>query len=199
MIVLFGPAGSGKSLQGERLAKKHDWRWLSVGQLLREQDDPEINQKLTTGELFSDEFVVELMEKAISAAEADGQEVVLDGYPRDAWQAKWMIKNTDINRIRGAIVLEVPKEELWKRLSLRERADDTKEVIERRWEIYEQNICSILPLLEAQNIKIEKLNGVGSVEDVAARIEDLLEDWNLIDELVQEERNADEKERSYGE
>ena len=39
MIVLFGLAGSGKSLQGETLANKYGWRWMSIGQLLRDLND----------------------------------------------------------------------------------------------------------------------------------------------------------------
>ena len=35
MIVFFGPAGAGKSVQGQILAARHGWRWLSAGQLLR--------------------------------------------------------------------------------------------------------------------------------------------------------------------
>ena len=36
MIILFGPAGSGKSTQGRLLADKFGWKWLSVGQVLRD-------------------------------------------------------------------------------------------------------------------------------------------------------------------
>ena len=39
-----------------------------------------------------------------------------------------------------AIIFDVSREELWRRLELRGRADDTREPIERRWRIIEQNI-----------------------------------------------------------
>ena len=37
MIVFFGPAGAGKSVQGQMLAARNGWRWLSAGQLLRDK------------------------------------------------------------------------------------------------------------------------------------------------------------------
>jgi adenylate kinase family enzyme len=45
MIVFFGPAGAGKSVQGQILAARHGWRWLSAGQLLRDTHD-EILERL---------------------------------------------------------------------------------------------------------------------------------------------------------
>ena len=57
MIILFGAAGSGKSIQGQRLADKHNFRWLSVGQLLRNQNDPELDKIMRKGELVPDEFL----------------------------------------------------------------------------------------------------------------------------------------------
>lgn len=200
MIILFGPAGSGKSLQGQTLAEKYDWRWLSVGQLLRDQDDSDINEKLKGGELFDDEFVTKLMHDAMEQAEADRKNVILDGYPRDAWQAQWIIDHGDIQKISGAIVLNVPAEELWKRIEGRGRSDDTEDVVKRRWEIFEQNIYSILPLLEAQNVKITTIDGIGEIAEVTAKIEDILKDWGVIDAPESIVMNDDrDYERSYGE
>ena len=51
MIVFFGPAGAGKSVQGQILAARHGWRWLSSGQLLRDSRDPEIAELMRTGAL----------------------------------------------------------------------------------------------------------------------------------------------------
>ena len=200
MIILFGPAGSGKSLQGQILAEKYGWRWLSVGQLLRDQADADIDEKLKGGELFDDEFVTGLMHDAMERAEIDNENVVLDGYPRDAWQAQWIIDNGDIEKISGAIVLDVPAEELWKRIEGRGRSDDTEIVVKRRWEIFEQNIYSILPLLEAQNVEITTIDGVGEISEVTARIETVLAGWGVIEDPEIEIREDDRSyERSYGE
>lgn len=200
MIILFGPAGSGKSLQGQLIAKKYGWKWLSVGQLLRDQNDPAINEELKGGELFDDEVVTKLMHDAIEKAEANGTEIVLDGYPRDEWQTQWMINNGDTKKIDGAVVLNVSEDELWKRIEKRKRSDDTRDVVNRRWEIFEQNIYSILPLLEKENVKITTINGVGEIDEVTARIEDVLSGWGVLDGTAivgSEARGGNEK--SYGE
>ncbi|MCL1839911.1 nucleoside monophosphate kinase [Candidatus Saccharibacteria bacterium] len=200
MIALFGLAGSGKSLQGQILAEKYGWKWLSVGQLLRDQHNATINEDLKTGELFDDELVTGLMHDAMSKIEAAGTKVILDGYPRDEVQAKWMVENGDMARIEGAIVLDVPKEELWKRIEERGRSDDTRKVVERRWEIFEQNIYSILPLFEANNVKITTLDGVGTIDEITNRIEAVLSDWGVLDELaILASEDKDGAEKSYGE
>jgi len=200
MIALFGPAGSGKSLQGEILAEKYGWKWLSVGQLLRDQNDVEIDEKLKTGELFDDEFVTKLMHGAMVDMEALGVEVILDGYPRNEAQAKRMAENGDMKMVKGAIVLEVDKKELWERIEERGRDDDTREAVERRWEIFEQNMCSIVPLFEKENVKITTVDGMGTVEEITARLEAVLDDLGVLDELAilgSEEKDGIEK--SYGE
>ena len=46
MIVFFGPAGAGKSVQGQILAARFGWRWLSAGQLLRDSKDIEVLKQM---------------------------------------------------------------------------------------------------------------------------------------------------------
>jgi CRP-like cAMP-binding protein len=53
MIIFFGPAGSGKSVQGQLLAAKQGWRWLSTGQLLRDTRDPILLQSMQQGKLIA--------------------------------------------------------------------------------------------------------------------------------------------------
>ena len=199
MIAIFGPAGSGKSLQGQILAEKYAWRWLSVGQLLRDQRNPEIDEKLKTGDLFDDVFVTKLMHDAMVSSEQAGEEVILDGYPRDEWQAKWLIEKGDVRSIELAIVLEVPVEDLWERIRKRGRPDDKKEVVERRWKIFEQNICSILPLLEEAGVKVVRIDGRGEIEEVTKKIEQLLSDEGIIDEIEVWDDDERDLEKSYGE
>ena len=55
MIVFFGPAGAGKSVQGQMLAARNGWRWLSAGQLLRDTRDPELFAQMRTGGLVDPE------------------------------------------------------------------------------------------------------------------------------------------------
>ena len=197
MIILFGLAGSGKGTQGKALSEIFGWRWLSVGQVIR--DSKKYDDIIERGNLIPDEDVVELMDKQIQKAEDEGFDVILDGYPRDVKQAEWVTAHM-ADKIDGAIILEVPKEELYERLALRGRSDDQeKESIERRFSIFEQNICSILPLLEGKNIPVIRVNGVGAVEEVTARLVDVVKKINPLAEEQENDVNGGEIEKSYGE
>ena len=180
MIILFGAAGSGKSVQGQKLAEKHNFKWLSIGQLLRDLNDPEITATQERGELVSDELVVKLMHDAGEAALAAGQNAVLDGYPRDEWQAQWIVDGGDVEKIEGAIVLRVSNDERWNRLVARGRADDTRESIEKRWELFDKTIDMMSNLLREHGVKIQDVDGEGTIEEVAERIEKVLIDWGII-------------------
>ena len=197
MITLFGLAGSGKGTQGKALSEIFGWRWLSVGEVLRQTG--EYKDLLDRGELIPDDKVIELMTKQIEKAEAEGFDVVLDGYPRDEYQAKWLTEHMS-DKFDGAIILEVPKEELYERLALRGRDDDKeRSSIERRFEIFEQNIYSILPLFEARNIPIVRVDGTGTVEDVTARLIEVVKNLNPAATEQQNDVNGEEIEKSYGE
>lgn len=207
MIILFGPAGSGKSTQGRTIADKYGWRWLSVGQVLR--DTGKYNEILKAGELVDDETVVKLMGEQIGRANAEGMEVILDGYPRDVKQAEIMLADENSEFFEGidlAVVLEVPKEELWKRIETRGREDDTKEVVERRFKIFEENIGSILPILEEKGVPVVKVDGVGEYDEVTCRVETEIfkvlpeaPEVFKVDELDAIENDSIEREKSYGE
>ena len=197
MIILFGLAGSGKGTQGKALSEIFGWRWLSVGEAIRQTGGYE--EIINKGGLIPDEDVINLMNKQIQKSEDEGFDVILDGYPRDKVQAEYIVENM-ADKIDGAIILEVPKAELYDRLALRGRDDDKeKDSINRRFEIFEQNICSILPLFEAHNIPVERVDGVGTVEEVTARLVEVVK--NLDPEATEQESdvNGGEIERSYGE
>ncbi len=197
MIILFGLAGSGKGTQGKALSEIFGWRSLSVGQAIR--DTGGYTEATNKGELIPDEDVINLMNRQIEKAEAEGFDVILDGYPRTAAQAEYIVNNM-AEKIDGAIILEVPKEELFNRLELRGRDDDKeKSSIERRFEIFEQNICSILPLLNRVNIPVERVNGVGKIEDITNRLVDVIKKFNPSAVEQINDVNGEELEKSYGE
>jgi len=150
-----------------------------------------------------------LMGEQIDRANAEGMEVVLDGYPRDEKQTEIMLADENsqfFDSVDVAVVLDVPKEELWKRIESRGREDDTKAAVEKRFAIFEENIGAILPLLEERNVPIIRVNGVGGYDEVTERIEKEIfrvlpatpEVFNNHD-LDVIENDSVEKERSYGE
>lgn len=197
MIVLFGLAGSGKGTQGKALSELFGWRTLSVGQVIR--DSGKYTNTINHGNLIPDDDVIALMNAQIERIEAEGFNIILDGYPRDEYQAKWIMKNM-AEKLEGGIILEVPKEELYERLSLRGRDDDQdKESIDRRFEIFDENISKILPLFVEKNIEVRRVNGVGTVEEVTDRLVKVVQELVPSASIQENDVNGDEIERSYGE
>ncbi len=197
MIILFGLAGSGKGTQGKALSELFGWRWLSVGDVIRQTG--EFKELTDKGELIPDDKVIELMDKQINKAEVEGFDVILDGYPRNQAQAKYIVDHMP-EKIDGALILEVPKNELIERLALRGRDDDKERAsIERRFDIFEQNISSILPLFEAKNIPIERVDGVGQIEEITARLVEVVKKINPSATEQSSDVNGEEVEKSYGE
>ncbi|MBR3137905.1 nucleoside monophosphate kinase [Candidatus Saccharibacteria bacterium] len=197
MIILFGLAGSGKGTQGKNLSEIFGWRWLSVGEAIRQTGGYE--DIINNGGLIPDEDVIKIMDKQIKKAEDEGFDVILDGYPRDKDQADY-IAETMADKIDGAIILEVPKEELFERLALRGRDDDKERAsIERRFEIFETNIDLILPILASKNIPVEHVNGVGKIEEVTDRLVEVVKRLNPEATEQENDVNGGEIEKSYGE
>lgn len=171
MIVIFGPAGAGKSVQGQILAARMGWRWLSAGQLLRDTHDVELVRIMQEGTMVSHETITKIMGEAIEHA-ANIDQLILDGFPRELEQAQWLVasQSTHGRAVALVVVLEVPRDELLKRLAIRGRADDTPEAIDQRLNIYRQEMYPILNYVTEQNVPVVHIDGTGSVGQVHDRI-----------------------------
>ena len=181
MIIFFGPAGAGKSVQGQILAARHGWRWLSAGQLLRDTHDAELIREMQSGALVSEDRVNDIMKRALVNSK-DLDHVILDGYPRSLTQAKWVLDTQPEHEhsIDLVVVLEVPKAEILRRLKIRGRADDTPDAIEQRLRIYRSEIYPILDYFNDQHIAITHIDGTGTVGQVHDRIEEELKACKLV-------------------
>lgn len=180
MILFFGPAGAGKSVQGQKLADTKNWSWLSSGNLLRESTDPEIIELLRLGSLVPLEKFGQLFAEAIKS-HVEVEHVILDGFPRKLEQAQWLVAHeSELQRtLQIAVVIDIPEEELLKRMSLRGRADDTPEAISKRLATYHAEIDPILSYLSEQNVPVVRVDGVGDPEEIHQRILKELKQYNL--------------------
>lgn len=171
MIVFFGPAGAGKSVQGQILAARMGWRWLSAGQLLRDTKDVDLLHIMQEGKMVPHGAITKIMGEAISHA-ANIDQLILDGFPRQLAQAEWLIASQPEHgrSVALVVVLEVPREELLKRLAIRGRADDTPEAIDERLKIYRKEMYPILNYLTEQNVPIVHIEGTGTVGQVHDRV-----------------------------
>ncbi len=137
-LVLFGPPGSGKGTQAERLRDGMKLRHLSTGDLLRDAvaRGTELGKKvegvLASGRLVSDDIVLALMRDAIVATGADRKlrGWLLDGFPRTIGQAEGLDRLlAEIGQsIDAVVVLNVKGEEVVGRLSGRRTCTKCKTV-----------------------------------------------------------------------
>jgi adenylate kinase len=181
MILLFGPTGAGKSMQGQMLAVRLGWKWLSTGEMFRQSDDPEIISLLKSGELISDELTYEVFESAITKAIEDHYpNIIVDGFPRTKAQAEWLgdyLKEIQ-QKIDLVIVLEVPESEIAVRLAKRARMEDTPETIAKRMTNYRQKMYPVLGNFAEQGLKIVHLDGTGTAGEVHDRIyTEVIKEW----------------------
>jgi adenylate kinase len=150
-LLLIGAPGAGKGTQAGLLAARFGIAHISSGDLLRQhvRDQTSLGRVarayVDTGDLVPDSVVMDMLRKPVLAA-ASGY--VLDGFPRTVEQAKAsyaVVRDLGVE-VQAAIHLDVPREELIRRLLARQRgSDDTRAVIEHRLEVFDE---MTLPLLE---------------------------------------------------
>ena len=174
MIILMGLAGSGKSTQGKMLADETGRVWLSAGQVLRETG--QFDEIMKQGVLVDDMLTVKLMAQKMAEVVRSGRDAILDGFPRDVEQAEWIAENI-ASVIKLIVRIDVPKDELVRRLELRGRADDLdRGAIEKRFQIVEQNIYSVCEILKAKGVAIRDIDGTGTPEEVYERLKAVVDE-----------------------
>lgn len=176
-LILFGPPGSGKGTQSERLVEKYGLIHLSTGNLLREEianRTPlglEAKNFLDKGQLVPDEVVIGMIDSCLEYH----QQVpgfLFDGFPRTLGQAQALDKLLQLKKTEIALVLalEVTEEELIKRLLNRGitsgRTDDTNEtVIHQRFTVYKNDTVPIADHYKRLK-RFQAVKGEGSVEEI---------------------------------
>ena len=123
-IVLFGPPGSGKGTQSDKIVEKYKLAHLSTGDILREEvkNQTETGKKakaiMDKGELVSDSIVVEALENK-TKTKLDAPGIVFDGFPRTIEQAERldpMLAGAG-RAVTRVILIDVPEDELVERLA----------------------------------------------------------------------------------
>ena len=173
MILFFGPTGAGKSMQGQMLAVREGWKWLSTGEMLRASKDPAVIDVLKSGDLVSDDLTYEVFNEAVQDAKTKQfANIIVDGFPRTKAQADWLGEYLEANNetIDVVVVFEVPEAEIMRRLETRGRMEDTPETIAKRMTIYRQKMYPVLGSFAEQGIRIIHLDGTGTAGEVHDRL-----------------------------
>jgi adenylate kinase len=171
VILLMGPTGAGKSLQAAKLAERHGWAFLSMGELLRQYAPDEVLATLDSGELAPVEVAERLLREAIGSVPS-GRPVVLDGYPRTQTEMGWFDQQLpDLNRqITQVFYIKISHEVSLARIEGRQRRDDNRQVSQRKWQIFQDQV---LPVIEGYRTRglVTDIDGAQAREAVSADIE----------------------------
>lgn len=176
-LILFGPPGSGKGTQSEKLIQRYGLKHLSTGDLLRNEISSNTplgmaaKSFMDKGQLVPDEVVIEMIDSALeNNPQAKG--FLFDGFPRTTAQAEaldklLMQRNAPIAMV---LALQVSKEELVNRLKNRGltsgRSDDTNEdIIRARIDEYEAKTAAVAEYYD-QFGKVARIKGEGSIDDI---------------------------------
>ena len=176
-LILFGPPGSGKGTQSEKLIVKYGLKHLSTGDLLRSeiaqqsQLGMEAKNFMDKGQLVPDEVVIGMIRSAIENNPLV-KGFLFDGFPRTSAQAAALdqlmeLKNTSIKIM---LAMEVGEKELMSRLLKRGetsgRSDDTnEEVVKARIIEYHNKTAAVADYYKQFN-KVVTIKGEGTVEDI---------------------------------
>jgi len=185
-LILFGPPGSGKGTQSEKLVEKYGLIHLSTGNLLREeiaQQTPlglEAKNFMDKGQLVPDEVVIGMVDSYFDKhKEAKG--FLFDGFPRTVAQAIALDKLLELKKTAISLVLalEVTEEELVKRLLNRGktsgRSDDTNEdVIRKRFSVYSNETTPVAEHYKKEK-KFQSVKGEGTVDDISGSLSEAID------------------------
>ena len=183
-IVFLGPPGSGKGTQASQLAKRLGVPAISTGEILREavRQKTALGQKaqaiMERGELVPDQLIVELIAERLAQRDALGG-FILDGFPRTLAQAKAFetMLSGNGHALSAVLNFSVPEAELTERMLGRAqaegRADDRPDTIRERFRVYREKTEPLVGFYRERDL-LSEIDGTGSVEEVARRIDEAL-------------------------
>jgi len=175
VVVFLGPPGAGKGTQAARVAERLGLKKISTGDILRAhvREGTELGRKVAPimerGDLVPDELILAIIKEELKRLPTP--RVIFDGFPRTKAQAE------ALDRLLGelglkldaVVLLEVPEEELVRRLLKRAkeegRADDNEETIRRRLLVYQKETEPLVDYYAKKGV-LFTIQGTGPVEDI---------------------------------
>jgi len=184
-LVLVGPPGAGKGTQSEWLADFLSVPHLSTGDMLREAVGEGstlgnmAEEKISLGHLVSDQLVTDLVGKRLQKPDCESG-FLFDGFPRNVQQAQLLdrllaeSKTTLETTLDLVLEIKLGEKVLTQRLLQRGRSDDTVEIMQERFTVYERET---VPLLEFDRNKgvLHSIEGDATRDEVSRRIRDVID------------------------
>ncbi len=181
IVVLFGPPGSGKGTQAQRIAGVLGTPHVSTGAILRAEVargsalGREAQPIMASGALVPDELMVRMIEGRLAEPDAAAG-VILDGFPRTVPQAAALDLMLRHNGRDVGVVLyldvdpELIKERILRRAAIDGRTDDTAEALVERMKVYQRETAPVVDHYKALGTRIEWIDGSPPIDTVTAQI-----------------------------
>ena len=180
-IVIFGAPGSGKGTQSDKMIEKYGLNHISTGDVLRAEikNGTELGKTakgfIDNGQLIPDDLMVSILASVYDSFGREHKGVIFDGFPRTIPQAealKQMLEERG-DKVAAMIELDVPEDELMKRLILRGqqsgRADDNEETIKKRLMVYHSQTQPLIEWYKKEGIHFH-IDGLGELDRIFADI-----------------------------
>lgn len=180
-IVIFGAPGSGKGTQSDRMIEKYGFEHISTGDVLRSEikNGTELGKTakayIDKGQLIPDELMVDILASVYDSFGKEHKGVIFDGFPRTIPQAEALKKMLAErgHAIAAMIELDVPEDELMKRLILRGqqsgRSDDNEETIKKRLDVYHNQTAPLIEWYKGENLH-HHIDGLGELDRISGDI-----------------------------
>ena len=186
-IIIFGAPGSGKGTYSDMIVEKFGMGHISTGDVLRAEikNGTELGKiakgYIDEGQLIPDSLMVDILASTYDQL-PKGQGVIFDGFPRTIAQAealKTMLseRGDDMGMMIELIVDEdVLMARLLNRAIEQGRADDNKETIQKRFDVYRNQTAPLSEWFANEGIRntfswSELKTKEGRIEAIFAAIE----------------------------
>ena len=203
-IILLGAPGAGKGTQATRISEKFGLPHICTGDIFRDNIKRQTTIGLLgksytdKGQLVPDEVTCEIVKDRLQNADCKNG-YLLDGFPRNLFQAEELDK---FSKVDAVINIDIDLSLLMDRLcgrrvckecgesyhvnflngrttcekcggELYQRKDDNEETVGNRLNVYSEQTAPLIKFYTEKGV-LRNVNGVGSIEEVFARICDVL-------------------------
>jgi adenylate kinase len=183
-LLIVGPPGAGKGTQATRIAESFGIPAISTGDIFRANvaNETDLGLKvkaiLDAGDYVPDTLTNELISDRLAQQDAE-QGFLLDGYPRTVQQVRFLDEFLEGRgeSLAAVVQLVAERDEIVERLRKRAleqgRSDDTEEAIRHRQDVYLRETAPLIETYRDRGLLVE-VDGLGSVDEVAVRIDEAL-------------------------